>query len=86
MANIKLDFSKEAFNAETPSSIKLIYRIIMAISGIWLMVVSPNLSEYISEHLRLLIANIIGSANGGIYFICQFFHWQKQTTDGTDNS
>lgn len=88
MANIRLDFSKEGWASKTPNFIKIIYRIVIAISGIWVMVVSPNLSDYLSEHIRLIISSIIGSLSSSMYFICNFFHYKDSNIDqnGTNNT
>jgi hypothetical protein len=60
-----------ALKAETPTYIKNIYRVLGALSAIWILI-SPMFPE-IPEHTQNIILRILGVGNTIIYAVCQQF-------------
>lgn len=85
MSKMSFDLSKEAWNSPTPKAVKIIYRILSGISGLWLAAGVPYLSGILPDHTMLIISSITGGSSTAIYFICQFFHW-KTEEDGTSTN
>lgn len=70
-----------SLTTETPIQIKWFYRIIMLISGLWMLVIEPNFTGIIPEHVLHVTDKLVASFSTSIYFICQFFGWKQPSTD-----
>lgn len=67
---------------ETPEFAKKILNILLYLSGVWELVIMPNL--HLTEHLTGIISHWIVMSLAFMRFTINFFHWETKPKEDTN--
>lgn len=76
----QLTFKASNLKADTPKSIKTIYRLVMLLSSIWGFASIGGLFPQISEHTMVQINAWVTIGNFAFYQFCQMFGYSSEET------
>lgn len=77
MEKEKIEFAAGHLTTDTPPQVKVVYRTVMFVCGLWAMCIEPRFPDMPAQ-VAHIIDNTLLALNGTVYFVCQFFGWRTK--------